>query len=136
MISLSILLGFFLMRRNNHMTENSTKYILSVSKSLLIVLGTSPKSALFFGYGKCHPVENRSEFTTGFGQQKRVAHTSHSPYRGASLFLSKMRLDARKAQEWCAFLACLIYRVARLTPSSPRRCSSHPLRSGVRWLKA
>ena len=40
MISLSILLGFFLCEGTTMMTDNSLIYILTVSKSLLIVLGT------------------------------------------------------------------------------------------------
>jgi hypothetical protein len=116
------------------MTDNSLIYILSVLKSLLIVLGTSPKSALFFGYGKCRPMENRSAFTTGLGQQKRVDHTSHSPYHGASFFSPK-GAPRRKKSARDPRLSCLSQGLALLTPPCVRRCSSRPLRSGARWLK-
>ena len=111
-------------------------------------LGDFSKNSPFLGYGKCRPMENKSVFPTGLGQQKHVAHTYHSPYNGGSFFSCKRATVSKKGLVFVVCCAvcdtpCKAGRPSHyrrpdnhlLTRACVRRCSLRPLRSGDRSLK-
>ena len=66
------------------MTSLYIFFIPTVSKSLLIVLGTSPEMAAKLGYGKCRPVENM--FSTGLGQPSGLTTLTTAPTSATTSF--------------------------------------------------
>ena len=112
----------------------------TVSKSLLIVLGTSPENAVFQGYGKCRPVENM--FPTGLGQPSGLTTLSTAPTSATTSFFSiasgqrgfPRRLGVRRGASPACRFAQITIRVSGLRPvllTSARGaalyCSNRPM---------
>lgn len=126
------------------MTGNSHFYILTVSKSLLIVLGTSPcHSPQTANCSKCAPLLVKGK--NALDKRSLLAGLVLSVLRkAASVLTSHMVVFAdRMPVAPCVIRPCKaghpshIRRYDRqlLTRAYVRRCSSRPLRSGVRSLK-
>ncbi len=127
-------------------------YILSVSKSLLIVLGTSPKSALFWAMESAALWKTKARFPQGLDNKSALTTLPTTPVAVALFSLASEPLGAKKglsslarkmAVALCVIRPCKAGNPSHpqrnhsplLTPAYVRRCSSRPLRSGVRSLK-
>ena len=134
------------------MTNNSTIFIPTVSKSLLIVLGTSPKSALFWAMESAALWKTKARFPQGLDNKSVLTTLPTTPVTVALFSLASEPLGAKKVLSSFAGKTAVAPCVMRpckagvpshpqrnhsplLTPAYVRRCSSRPLRSGVRSLK-
>ncbi len=126
------------------MTDNLPKYILSVLKSLLIVLGTSPcHSPQTANCSKCAPLlvkgkaslHKRSPLAGLVLSVTRKAASALTSHR--IVFAVRMPVAPSVIRPCKAGNPSHIRRSDRqlLTPACVRRCSSRALRSGARSLK-
>ncbi len=99
------------------MTNNSTKYIPTVSKSLLIVLGTSPKPAPFWSMESAALWKTKACFPQGLDNEKMLTTLPTAPVT-VMVFLLLCLLNWTQERRGRPTLFLLVSVVARHTHSS------------------
>jgi hypothetical protein len=95
------------------MTDNSLIYILTVSKSLLIVLGTSPKPTPFWAMESAALWKTKARFPQGLDNKSALPTLPTAPIT-AAVFLHLLLLHWMQERRGrpTSFLASLSYRSA------------------------
>ena len=133
MISLSFLLRFFLCEGTTTMTDNSLIYILTVSKSLLIVLGTSPKAPTFWSMESAALWKTKTCFPQDLDNEKMLPTLTTAPIT-AALFSLAFTLWTQERRGRPTLFLLVSFSARRTVRKAVLLTSVLPLRGGCTLL--